>query len=207
MREKEKSTRVIYVRHGKADFPYDRLYCDDREDPALAEEGVTQAEGAARLLQEEDVDVIYASPMLRTRKTAEAIIKTTGVPLHTHPGLKERPFGIWDGLFFDDIARDYPDEFKAWKQDPVHFVPDGGETIRDHMVRVTSAVAEIVERHPGEMVVIVAHVGPIRMCVTDALQMPLEAYRRLTIDYGSLTRVDYGKRQHNLIYLNRRSRE
>jgi len=207
MREKEKSTRVIYVRHGKADFPYDRLYCDDREDPVLAGEGVTQAEGAARLLQEEDVDVVYASPMLRTLMTAEAIAKASGVPLHTHPGLKERPFGIWDGLYFDDIARDYPEEFKAWKRDPVHFVPDGGETIHDHMVRVTAAVTEIVERHPGEMVVIVAHVGPIRMCVTDALQMPLEAYRRLTIDYGSLTRVDYGKRQHNLIYLNRRSGE
>ena len=149
-----------------------------------------------------------ASSLLRKLGvSAEAIVRATGVPLHTHPGLKERPFGIWDGLYFDDIARDYPEEFKAWKRDPVHFVPDGGETIHDHMVRVTAAVTEIVERHPGEMVVIVAHVGPIRMCVTDALQMPLEAYRRLTIDYGSLTRVDYGKRQHNLIYLNRRSRE
>lgn len=206
MREKEKTTSIIYIRHGKADFPYDRLYCDDREDPPLTDEGRRQAEGAARLLAGDGIDVIYASPMQRTLSTAEAVAGTTGAPLRTHEGLKERPFGIWDGLYFDDIARDYPEDFQAWKRDPIGFVPEGGESIRDHMARIKGAVEEIIASHPGELIVVVAHVGPIRMCVTDALCMPLEAYRRLTIDYGSLTRVDYGRRQHNLIYMNRRDR-
>jgi broad specificity phosphatase PhoE len=68
--------------------------------------------------------------------------------------------------------------------------------------RVTGAVREIVARHPGELLVVVAHVGPIRMCLADALSMPLEAYRRLTVDYGSLSRIDYGRKQNNLIYMN-----
>ena len=117
-------------------------------------------------------------------------------------GLRERPFGMWDGLYFDDIARDYPEDFRAWKADPVYFVPTGGETISDHMARVSHAVTDIVSAHAGQTVVVVAHVGPIRMCVTDALSMPLDAYRRLTVDYGSLTRIDYGRRQNNLIYMN-----
>ncbi|TPW09929.1 MAG: hypothetical protein FD130_2366, partial [Halothiobacillaceae bacterium] len=50
MREKEKSTQIIFVRHGKTDFPLDRIYCDDREDPPLSVEGLQQAERAARLL-------------------------------------------------------------------------------------------------------------------------------------------------------------
>jgi len=203
MREKEKSTRVIYVRHGKPDFPHDRLYCDEREDPVLTEEGLKQAEAAAQLLKAEAVDAVYVSPMQRTRMTAQPIIDALNVPFHVDAQLKERPFGIWDGMYFDDIQRDFPDEFKAWKRDPVGFVPEGGETIQDHRVRITDAVQEIIARHPGGVVVIVMHVGPIRMCVTDALQMPLAAYRQLTVDYGSLTRIDYGRRQNNLIYLNR----
>ncbi len=202
MREKEKATRIIYVRHGQADFPYDRLYCDEREDPPLAADGLRQAQAAAQLLQHEEVDVIYASPMQRTLSTAEPIVDATGAPLHIHAGLKERPFGIWDGLYFDDIARDFPEEFKAWKRDPVNFVPEGGEPIAAHAERIRGAVAEIRDRHPGQLVVVVAHVGPIRMCVTDALDMPLAGYRRITVDYGSLTRIDYGRRQHNLVYLN-----
>lgn len=202
MREKEKTTGVIFVRHGEADFPGKRLYCDDREDPGLTERGRDQARHAAGLLADQPVDIVYASPMQRTRSTAEAIVEATGAPLHFDPQLKERPFGIWDGLYFDEIARDYPEEFRAWKQDPVYFVPEGGETINDHMVRVTGALGRIVAAHPGRLIVVVAHVGPIRVCITEALTMPLAGYRRLTIDYGSLSRVEYGDQQHNLVYLN-----
>jgi len=203
MREKEKHTRIIFVRHGKPDFPHDRLYCDEREDPVLTEEGLKQSQAAASLLVNEPVDAIYVSPMQRTRMTAQPIIDALNVPFHVDDQLKERPFGIWDGMFFDDIQRDFPDDFMTWKRDPVSFVPEGGESIEDHKVRITTALQRIRDRHPGETLVVVMHVGPIRMCVTDALQMPLVAYRQLTIDYGSLTRIDYGKRQNNLIYLNR----
>lgn len=202
MREKEKTTGVILVRHGQADFPSRRLYCDDREDPGLTELGRQQAQHAASLLQAEAVDVVYASPMQRTRATAAAIIEATGAPLHFDEQLKERPFGIWDGLYFDEIARDYPEGFRAWKEDPVYYVPEGGEAINDHMDRVTGALQRIIAAHPGQLIVVVAHVGPIRMCLTEALSMPLAAYRRLTVDYGSLSRVDYGTQQNNLIYLN-----
>jgi broad specificity phosphatase PhoE len=203
MREKEKHTRIIYVRHGKPDFPHDRLYCDEREDPLLTDEGVRQAEAAAELLKGEAVDAVYVSPMQRTRMTAQPIIAALQAPLHVDDQLKERPFGLWDGMYFDDIQRDFPDEFKAWKRDPVGFVPQGGETIHEHSDRISAAVQRIISNHTGETVVVVMHVGPIRMCVTQALQMPLSAYRRLTVDYGSLTRIDYGRRQDNLIYLNR----
>lgn len=202
MREKEKSTGVIFVRHGKADFPNDRLYCDGREDPPLTQEGSGHARHAAELLAGQPVNAIYASPTLRTRATAEAIAETTGAPLRFNDRLKERPFGIWDGLYFEEISRDYPQEFQAWKQDPIYFVPEGGETIHDHMTRVKDALESIVREHPTQLIVVVAHVGPIRMWLTDALSMPLEAYRRLTIDYGSLSRVDYGRQQNNVIYMN-----
>ena len=205
MREKEKSTRVIFVRHGKPDFPLDRLYCDDIEDPVLTDEGHAQARAAAELLRHESVDAIYMSPMQRTRMTAQPIIDALGAPVYVDAQLKERPFGAWDGMYFDDIQRDFPDQFKAWKIDPVSFVPDGGESINAHMDRITGALQKIIEKHIGQLVVIVMHVGPIRMCVTSALQMPLSAYRQITVDYGSLTRIDYGKRQNNIIYLNRNS--
>lgn len=202
MREKEKSTSVIFVRHGKADFPHDRLYCDEREDPPLTEEGILQAQHVAALIEKQSVDLIYSSPMLRTRSTAEVIASKANVSVLFEPRLKERPFGIWDGLYFDEISRDYPDQFQAWKRDPISFVPEGGETINAHMERIKGALFEIIDNHRGQRIVVVSHVGPIRMCITDVLGMPLAAYRRLTIDYASMTRVDYGSKQNNLMYMN-----
>ncbi len=51
MREKERSTRIIFARHGLTDFPLNRIYCDDREDPALNKTGQDQAQAAAVLLK------------------------------------------------------------------------------------------------------------------------------------------------------------
>jgi probable phosphoglycerate mutase len=202
MREKENSTCVIFVRHGKADFPHDRLYCDEREDPPLTEEGVLQAQHVAALLEKQSIDVIYSSPLQRTRTTADLIAGKSNTSVLVSTKLKERPFGIWDGLFFDEIARDYPEQFQAWKRDPISFVPEGGETINAHRERVSGALMEILANHRGQRIVVVSHVGPIRMWITDALSMPLVAYRRLTIDYASMTRIDYGAKQNNLVYMN-----
>ncbi|MCC6302875.1 MAG: histidine phosphatase family protein [Gammaproteobacteria bacterium] len=202
MREKEKTTSILFVRHGQADFPQDRLYCDEREDPPLTAEGLLQAQRAAALLEGQSIDAIYSSPMQRTRTTAEQIAARCGAQVIFDPKLKERPFGIWDGLYFDAIARDYPEQFQAWKKDPVSFVPEGGEPIHAHMERVKMAIRQIVENHRGRRIAVVSHVGPIRMCLTDALEMPLTSYRRLTIDYASVTRVDYGSKQNNLVYMN-----
>lgn len=202
MREKESAARVIFVRHGVTDFPTNRIYCDDREDPALNAEGLEHARNAAALLVRHQVDVIYASPSLRTRTTADEIAKATGREVHYRPALRERRFGIWDGLYFDEIERQYPDDYRAWKGDMAGYTPPGGETIEDLRQRVGAELAEIVATHPQQTVVVVSHVGPIRVCIADALKIPLAWYRQLRIDYGSLTRVDYGRTQNNLVYAN-----
>lgn len=202
MREKEPSTGVIFVRHGATDFPKDRIYCDDREDPPLNATGRAQARSAAASLASMDVDHIYSSPMRRTLATGEAIQHATSAPLATDAGLRERRFGVWEGLFFKDIEERYPEEYERWKQNPALYHPDAGESIPDLQVRVRRVVKEVIARHPGKRVVIVSHVGPIRVAICDALGLPVQGYRRLTIDYGSLTRVDYGARQNNLVYLN-----
>jgi broad specificity phosphatase PhoE len=202
MREKELVTRVIYVRHGKTDFPTDRIYCDEREDPPLNAEGRGQARAAGELLRSQSVDVIYTSPSSRTRMTADAIAGSVNAPVIQEASLRERPFGLWDGLYFAEIAEQYPEAYQQWRRDPVHYTPSGGETIEDLLGRVTATVQKIIAEHHGKTIAVVSHVGPIRVCLTAALKIPVQWYRQLRIDYGSLTRVEYGKSQNNLVYAN-----
>ena len=202
MREKELSTRVIYVRHGRTDYPTDRIYCDDREDPPLNAEGREQARAAGELLRSQSVDVIYTSPSCRTRMTADAIAGLVKVPVIEEASLRERPFGLWDGLSFAEIAEQYAEAYQLWRQDPVHYTPQGGETIEDLLGRVTGTVQRLITEHYGKTIAVVSHVGPIRVCLTAALNIPVQWYRQLRIDYGSLTRVEYGKSQNNLVYAN-----
>ena len=214
MRSKEPSTRIIYVRHGKTDFPLDRIYCDSPiiaggnglgnkgEDPALNADGINQAAYAADLLRNIKIDLICTSPSARTRMTADAIAASTGAPLQENATLKERRFGIWEGLYFNEIESGYPAEHQQWKQNPTAFAPEGGESMYELLARVKTVINDLITTHAGKTIAVVSHVGPIRVCLADALKMPLELHRQLTIDYASLSRMDYGKSQNNFHYMN-----
>ncbi len=206
MREKEPSTRIVFVRHGSTDFPQDRIYCDDREDPALNAAGRAQADDAAALLGAMAIDRIIASPAARTRETAAAAGRISGAPLQTHEGLRERRFGVWDGLYFAAIEQHYPEDYAAWKRDQAAFTPAGGESIHELQTRVQACIGDLLRQFPGQRLAVVAHVGPIRVALCAAIGLPLAGYRQLTIDPGSLTCVAYGRRQNNLVFLNYRLR-
>jgi len=203
MREKEQNTRIIFVRHGETDFPLDRLYCDDKESPPLNAAGLEQAEAAAARLSNVSIDAIYASPTQRTQMTAKAIVAKNSGDIITSDAFIERRFGEWDGLYFDEVEKNYPAGYRAWKEDPLNFAPKGGETIADLLDRVRGGVNQALKAHRGGTVVIVAHVGPIRVMMAEALKMPLIGYRQLRIDYASSSAVDFGDRQNNIVYLNR----
>ena len=203
MRERELVTRVVFVRHGETDFPIDRIYCDDREDPTLNEEGKSQAVRAANRLKGEDIAALYVSPCARTRMTAKAILAHhAGVHEKIEPNFRERRFGVWEGLFFREIEAEYAENYKAWKKNQAGYRPRGGESVFDVQGRVVPVVEGVVDAHKGNVVVIVAHVGPIRVMLADAIGLPVDAYRRLQVDPASISIVDYGRSQNNLILLN-----
>ena len=202
MREKEKSTTIYFIRHGQTDFPLDRIYCDGVEDPQLNRNGLIQAKSAALYFKNREINAIYASPALRTQATAEEVSQVTGVNIKTDAAWVERKFGIWEGLYFKEIEQQYPDEFLNWKKDKVAYTPQNGETIQDVKTRLLESLQLLIEKHFGQNVVIVSHVGPIRIAICHSLGIPLQNYRQLRIDYASVSRIDYGQTLNNLINLN-----
>jgi broad specificity phosphatase PhoE len=202
MRAKEKSTRVIFVRHGETNFPTDRIYCDNLEDPPLSDIGLDQARATAKILSHANVAAICSSPCSRTKMTAEEIAGYQEIPISLDGSLVERNFGVWEGLYFHEIESGFPEQFREWKRNQAEFKPDGGESVFEMADRVRPVLSGLVKEYVGKCVVVVAHVGPIRVMVAEALGVPIEKYRQLGIDPASITCIDYGLTQNNLILLN-----
>ena len=57
--------------------------------------------------------------------------------------------------------------------------------------RAVASVTLLAERHPGQTVALVAHVGPIKALLCTALCMPLSGARRLWLDPASYCVVDW----------------
>jgi ribonuclease H / adenosylcobalamin/alpha-ribazole phosphatase len=199
MRNKEIATTILFLRHGATDFPEDRYYCDAVEDPPLNPAGLKQAATWAETLKTKSIAAVYVSPSRRTQETARLATSGLGLSGQTLDGLRERSFGVWDGLTTDEIKNKYPAEWSGWKNDLLHFTPSGGESLVGFSKRVDQTVQGLLSRHAGQTLLVVTHVGPIRMIVAAALGIPLENVKRLVVGSCSNTQIEYTESWPNLV--------
>lgn len=96
---------VLFVRHGETAYNRQHVRCGGDVDIPLTETGEAQARAAAAQLRglPDSIDAIIASPLQRTRRTAEIIQQELGFgPLVFHDGLIERRMGEWNGKSIAD---------------------------------------------------------------------------------------------------------
>ncbi|MEK7741715.1 MAG: histidine phosphatase family protein, partial [Nitrospirota bacterium] len=101
------------------------------------------------------LSAVYCSPLSRALKSAEIIAEPHGLKPIVIEDLRERSFGIWEGMTFTEIKEKYPQEFEAWAGNPLRYSPVDGEStlvVRDRVIRVLD---EIIERpdppHPNPL--------------------------------------------------------
>jgi len=94
-------------------------------------------------------------------------------------------------LSFEEIAARYPGELQARFQDLANFRIPGGESLMDVRRRALPRLKKIIEEHPGQSVLLVAHAGINRIILSEALGLPLSHLFRLDQNYGCLNIIDY----------------
>ena len=144
----------VFLRHAESEGNA-QGYLQGQVDSPLTERGKTQAARLAGRWKDLEVnfDRLVCSPLLRARQTAEPISLALGVEIEFEPLLKERCFGVLDGLSFDEIRQRQPavDYF-----DPYIPAGEGGESQVDLYLRACQVVQKLV-RLPAGRILVVAH--------------------------------------------------
>lgn len=190
-------TTLVLVRHGETPMTAGRRFSGGSvEGPALNDVGRGQAARAAAILAEWDLlaDVtptVVASPMTRTRETAEAIADRLGVDkVAVDEQWRECEFGAWEGLTLAEIGQRFPDELEQWFAS-TSFTAPGGESVDSMTARIDKARDGTVDRYTGQVVVVVTHSMPIRALVRLALDAPSSAMFRMQPVPGSITEIQH----------------
>jgi probable phosphoglycerate mutase len=192
---KAAATTLVLVRHGVTEHTLERRFSGGLAsvNPPLSDEGRAQARETGTWLAplKADIDLLVASPVRRTRETADLIADALGgVDVVEEPGFAEMEFGVWDGLTFLEVAEQHAEDMDKWFGDFDHR-PGGGESFRDVERRVLAARDRLLEEHAGKTVVVVSHVTPIKLLVTHALEAPLHAVYRMELVPASVTVLSY----------------
>ena len=154
--------RLILIRHGETDWNVMGRY-QGQADPALNENGISQAHELAAVLTAEDLMVVYTSPLLRATQTAEILSERLSIPMCVDPRFMEIHQGDWEARLRSEIEELYPDLFRRWEAEPWEVTPPQGEHLSEVQVRVYAAIDDLARKYPGKSVGLVAHRIPIAL--------------------------------------------
>ncbi|MCE3030704.1 bifunctional RNase H/acid phosphatase [Streptomyces sp. CMSTAAHL-2] len=184
---------LVLLRHGETPLtPQKRFSGSGGTDPALSAAGRDQAHRVAdALARRGTVQTVLASPLTRTRETAEIVAARLGLDVVVEDGLRETDFGAWEGLTFGEVRDRYPDDLNAWLADPAARPTGGGESFAEVAARIAVTKDELVTAHAGRTVLLVTHVTPIKTLVRLALGAPPESLFRMELSAASLSAVAY----------------
>lgn len=188
------STEILLIRHGETAWnAVKRLqgHCDI----ALNTQGQAQADALGQALRDEPLAAIISSDLQRARQTAQALAAQQAGPLQVicDPGLRERCYGAFEGLYYSDISQRYPAAFASWQARDIDAVfPPGaraGESFRDFYARSVTAMLHWARRYPGQKIALVAHGGVLECAYRAALSLPLSTPRDFPVLNASVNRL------------------
>ncbi len=197
------AAKVYLIRHGETAGAETMRYKGHIDVP-LSENGVGQIKRLSAFLSGEagkrgsgevkgisgTLGAVYCSGLGRAVKSAEIIAEPFGLKPIVVEDFKERGFGVWEGMSFDEIQEKYPDAFSAWAENPLKFSPMEGESTLDVKDRAMKVFDEIIGKHNGENIAIVAHGGVNRVILCELLGIPLENIFRIEQDFAALNVIE-----------------
>jgi 2,3-bisphosphoglycerate-dependent phosphoglycerate mutase len=182
------STTLLVIRHGETAWNAEHRIQGHLDIP-LSPAGIRQAAYLAERLAGESIDAVYSSELARAWLTAVPFAARLGLEIVADTRLRERSFGVFEGLTLDEIAAQHPEAFRRWRERDPGWAIDGGESGRQLIDRVLAALHDIVERHRGQTVAVVTHGGVLDVVYRAARSLAWDAPREHQMLNASINRL------------------
>jgi broad specificity phosphatase PhoE len=166
-------TRMYLIRHVEAEGNT-KLFFQGQTDTDVSGDGIKQLEKLAEQCRYYHFDALYSSPLLRTRRTAQAANRYHGLPMIIDDGIIELDAGQWERVDWGELRRKYPELCQIWDDRPWDFCAPGGEPIRSMYDRIWKAMVRIAAKHKGQQICVVSHGCASRSFLCHALGKPIE---------------------------------
>ena len=193
---------IIFLRHGQAKNNIERILTGRTPGVPLTEEGINQAEKAAKFLEHMNISAIYSSPIERARHTAEIVGKHNSLDVTIDDRLIELDMGKFTGVPYDKIFTSHGNVFMKFYNGELEIAHNGVETFSEVKKRVLGIVDHVIENHPDENVVLVTHMDPIKAMLSTVVDLTPTNLFELIIANASLNIFREYKRKFSISGLN-----
>lgn len=174
-------TLVYLIRHGETFWNTEKRLQGQLDSP-LTDAGVQQAALLAGKLSSLQFDAVYSSDLGRAQHTTEIITACLNhIPVTFDERIRERNFGFFQGLTWEEITEKYPEEAaKELSGNPMNCAP-GGESKQQLLLRTMSFFEDIALQQTNKKILVISHGGILNVWTRHVLRIPLDTPRRFHI--------------------------
>lgn len=214
-------TLVVLTRHGRSSSNADGTLAGWSPGVDLDDTGREQARALGDRLAGVPLVAVVTSPLLRCRRTAEAVVAARAAAtghapaLHVEDRLGECRYGAWTGRRIAELARDPLWAVVQERPSEVTFPPHPEhehESLPQMSARAVAALREWDERvtaghGPAAAWLVVSHGDVLKALVADALGMGLDRFQRVVADPASVSVLQLTPQRPVLLRLNDTGRD
>ena len=184
-------TTLLAIRHGETVWNEENRFQGHGDSP-LTEAGRHQVALLGRRMKKFRFDAMISSDLGRTRETAAIIADYTGHSVEIDSRLRERNYGVLEGLTVPEIRARHPEVLDRFKTDDPDYVIPEGESHRQHYRRNIEFIEDLLARRLGATVAVVAHGGVLDSIFRYVAHLSLEQPRCYITTNASLTIITHG---------------
>jgi phosphoserine phosphatase len=181
---------IVLIRHGETAWNAGETF-RGRKDIPLNKTGVRQAQLLGEYLWKEKIDVIYASPLQRAVKTAEAVAAHHGLAVNIIENLNDMDFGEWEGLTVAEVQNRYEEDYRDWLDTPEQVRIPGGESLGTVEDRTLPFLQEAVTRLGEGKIVLVSHRVVLKVIICSLLTLGNAGFWNIRLDNAAITRFTF----------------
>ena len=195
------ASRIHIIRHGETEWNASGRKQGHSDSP-LTPTGRAQAHALAARLTSESFTTLYSSDLGRAHSTARVIADRTGHEIVIDRRLRERSFGIFEGMTETKIHQRCREQYRSFISDDVgssaaRSNPEG-ESVREFAARATACLDEIAASHTGESVVVITHGGVMDALFRFVFNLPLHTPRQVKLWNAAINSFSYDDRMWTL---------
>ncbi len=172
--------RICFIRHGETDWNVARRIQGQTDIP-LNDTGLGQALAMAFNAAHHDFSAVYSSDLSRARETAKMLAERRGLEVRIQPLLRERHYGIFQGLTPGEGAQRFPEAYACYKARDSGYNFGSGESMDRFAMRVAEAIHELTRHHSGQTIAAISHAGVLDIVYRKATGRPLHTPRDFVI--------------------------
>lgn len=184
--------KIYMIRHGETNWNKARKL-QGRSDIPLNEYGKELAYITAEAMKDIPFDIIYSSPLIRAKETAEILSANHNLKIHTNELLVEMSFGEGEGASLPEIHSHPEMNLHNFIHNPEEYLPpNGGETFEELYERCKTFMEEYVlpYEHKYHTMLIVGHGALIRGLIHYINRRPTKDFWCVTHKNCSVTIAD-----------------